>query len=201
MIEPRSPMTSREIRRNLGEVVRGTTPDDAVNVYRAISVASPGGMGRVPQLDVHDEKSIVEIRRRNLTLLDIFRISAKYDAISWEWVNDFSVTFDVALPFLIRELHSTGDINTAVADTYLRVLSEKPDTLIARKQGMGRAREVSLMARRALRTGGMKTSSGRKAVERMDETLRKRGHPSNPGTTADLTASALSVLILGGYRP
>lgn len=201
MIDPRSPMTSRNIRRKLREVVRRTTPDDAINAYRAISFASPGGMGRVPELDVNDEKSIVEIRKRNLTLLNIFRISAKYDAISWEWVNDFSVTFDVALPSLIRELSSTGDINTAVADTYLRILSEKPDTLIARKQGVGRAREVSLMARRALKAGGIKTGSGRKAVERMDEILRKPRHSSNPGTTADLTASALSVLILGGYRP
>jgi triphosphoribosyl-dephospho-CoA synthase len=201
MVAPSSALRAREIRRNLRKVVRGTTTIDAINMYRAISRASPGGMRRVSELDINDENSIKEIRKRNLSLLEIFRISAEYDTISWEWVNDFSVTFDIGLPFLRRELQSTKDINTAVVDTYLRILSEIPDTLIARKQGMSTAKEISLRAKRVLRTGGMKTAKGRKAVERMDETLQRSGHSSNPGTTADLTASALSVLILDGYRP
>lgn len=194
-------MRAQEIRKNLRKVVRSTTSADAVNTYRAISCASPGGMRRVPELDINDKKSIVEIRKRNLSLLDVFRLCAKYDTISYEWVNDFSVTFDIALPFLVRELQSTGDINTAAVDTYLRILSEIPDTLVARKQGMNKAKAISLRAKRVLRSGGMKTARGRKAVEEMDKALQRSGHPCNPGTTADLTASALSVLILDGYRP
>jgi len=201
MVAPGSALRAREIRGNLRRVVRGTTPVDAINTYRAISRASAGGIGKVSELDINDKNSMTEIRKRNLSLLDIFRISAEYDTISWEWANDFSVTFDIGFPFLRREVQSTGDVNTAVVDTYLRILSEIPDTLIARKQGMTRAKEISLRAKRVLRTGGMKTAKGRKAVERMDEALQRSGHRSNPGTTADLTASALSVLILDGYRP
>ena len=201
MVEPSSALRAREIRRNLRRVVRRTTPVDAMNTYRAISHASPGGIGRASVLDVNDENSIMEIRKRNLSLLEIFRISAEYDTISREWVNDFSVTFDIGLPFLSRELQSTGDINTAVVDTYLKILSEIPDTLVARKQGISTAKEISLRARRVLRAGGMKTASGLRAVEQMDKALQRAGHASNPGTTADLTASTLSVLILDGYRP
>ena len=201
MIAPRSEMKARDIRSNLRRIVRRTTPVDAVNTYRAISYASPGGIGRVPELDVNDENSIVEIRKRNLSLLEIFRISAEYDTISWEWVNDFSVTFDVGLPFLVRELRSKRDINVAVVDTYLRILSEIPDTLIARRQGLSTTKAISLRAKRVLRTGGMRTARGRRAVKEMDEALQRSGHPCNPGTTADLTASALAVLILCGYRP
>ena len=201
MIPPDLAMRAQEIKKNLRIVVRSTTSTDAVNAYRAISCASPGGMRTVPELDVNDKKSIVEIRKRNLSLLDVFRLSAKHDTISYEWVNDFSVTFKIALPFLIRELQSTGDINTAVVDTYLKILSDIPDTLIARKRGMNKAKAISLGARRVLRSGGMKTASGRRAVERMDRMLQRPGHPFSPGTTADLTASALSVLILDGYRP
>ncbi len=190
-----------EIRKNLRRVVRGTTSADAINTYRAISCASPGGLGKVSELDVNDENSIVEIRKRNLSLLDVFRISAKYDTISCEWVNDFSATFDVGLPSLIKELRATGDINIAVVDTYLTILSKIPDSLIARKQGMKTAREISLRAKQALRAGGMKTAKGRRTVEQMDQGLQRPGNVCNPGTTADLTASALSVLILAGYRP
>jgi len=201
MIPPSSTLKAREIRKNLREVVRRTTSADAVNAYRAISHVSPGGLGRVPELDVNDQDSIAEIRKRNLTLLDIFRRSAEYDTISWEWANDFSVTFDIGLPFLIQELQTTGDINIAVVDTYLEILSRIADTLIARKLGMMTAKGISRRARRVLRMGGMKTASGRRAVQQMDEALQSSDHASNPGTTADLTASALSVLILEGYRP
>jgi triphosphoribosyl-dephospho-CoA synthase len=98
-------------------------------------------------------------------------------------------------------LHATGDINTAVVDTYLKILSEVPDTLVARKLGIGRAKEISLMARRVLKAGGMKNTSGRKAARRMDKSLQRANHRCNPGTTADLTASTLAVLLLNGYRP
>jgi len=201
MVPPCSPLGAREIRRNLRKVVGGTTSVDAVNTYRAISQASPGGLGKAPELDVNDENSIREIRRRNLTLLEIFRISEKYDTVSREWLNGFSVTFDIGLPCLIQELRATGDINTAIVDTYLTILSQIPDTLVARKQGMNAAKAISVRAKRVLNAGGMKTATGRRAVERFDEALQTPGHVSNPGTTADLTASALAVLILNGYRP
>jgi len=152
--------------------VRATTPTDAANTYRAISHAAPGGLGKVPELDVNDVSSIAEIRKRNLSLLEVFRISAKYDTISREWVNDFSVTFDIGLPFLIQELKSTEDINAAVVDTYLRILSLIPDTLVARKQGIKVAKQISLRAKRVLKMGGMRTPKGRRGVELMDEALQ-----------------------------
>jgi triphosphoribosyl-dephospho-CoA synthase len=196
-----SPLKAREIRKNLRTVVRGTTPTDAVNVYRAISCVSPSGMRKVPELDVNDTSSIARIRKQNISLVQIFRISSRYDTISSEWVNNFPVTFEIGLPFLLRELQAADDINTAVVDTYLRILSRIPDTLIARKLGVGRAKEVSLLAKRVLKAGGMKTTSGREAIKRMDRTLQRSDHRWNPGTTADLTASALSILLLSGYRP
>ena len=201
MIPPDSTLRALEIRKNLRRVVSRTTPADAVNTYRAISHASPGGMGKAPELDVNDKNSIVEMRKRNLSLLDIFRISARYDTISYEWVNGFSVTFDIGLPSLYQELQATRDINTAVVDTYLRILSRVPDTLIARKQGMSRAKEVSLRTEHVLKAGGMSTTRSRRAVEQMDVELERPDHALNPGTTAGLTAAALSVRILEGYRP
>jgi len=201
MVPPGKALRAQEIRKNLRRVVRGTSKADAVNVYRAISRASPGGMGKLPELDVNDKDSLTRIRRHNISLFDIFRMSSGYDTISSEWVRGFPVTFEIGLPFLVRELYATGDINTAVVDTYLTILSQVPDTLVARKLGIGKAREVSLMAKRVLKAGGMKTSRGRKEAERMDKSLQRADHRCNPGTTADLTASTLSILLLSGYRP
>ncbi len=201
MVPLESTLRSLEIRKNLMRVVRGTTSTDAMNVYRAVSYASPGGIGKVPELDVNDANSIARIRKQNLSLFDIFRISSRYDTISAEWVNNYSVTFNIGLPYLVRELQANGDVNTAVVDTYLRILSQIPDTLVARKLGIDKAKEISLQAKQVLKAGGMKTAGGRVAVRKMDKTLRRLEHGYNPGTTADLTASTLSVLLLSGYRP
>jgi len=201
MVPSRKTLKPQEIRKNLRILARGTNKVDAVNAYRAISHASPAGMGKVPELDINDKDSLTRIRKQNISLFDIFRISSGYDTISSEWVRGFPVTFEIGLPFLVRELYATGDINTAVVDTYLTILSQVPDTLVARKLGIGRAREVSLMAKRVLKVGGMKTSRGRKEAGRMDKSLQRIDHRCNPGTTADLTASTLSILLLSGYRP
>ena len=201
MMSSRTALEAKEIRKNLRRIALATTPTDAVNVYRAISYASPGGMGKVPELDVNSANSISEIRKRNLSLLDIFRISSGYDTISSEWTRNYPVTFNIGLPFLVRELHATGDINTAVVDTYLRILSQVPDTLVARRLGIRRAKDISNMANRTLKAGGMKIARGRKAVSKMDKSLQGSDHYCNPGTTADLTASTLSILLLTGFRP
>jgi len=187
------------LRRNLTLVVKSTTPRDAVMVYDAISAAGPGGLGRAPKLDVRDESSRREILEKGITLYEIFEIASSYDSVAYEWVSGYRITFEVGYPFLVKELEKAGDINVAVVNTFLRVMAEVPDTLIARKFGAERARDVSLMARRALEKGGLATREGRRVVYELDDALHSAG--LNPGTTADLVCSCLAVLTLGGYRP
>jgi triphosphoribosyl-dephospho-CoA synthase len=92
-------------------------------------------------------------------------------------------------------------LNTAVVHTFLKILSEHPDTFIARKVGVEKAREVSLDAKKVLELGGLATAEGRKSIQEFDRKLRESGNRLNPGTTADLTAAALALCTLSGYRP
>jgi triphosphoribosyl-dephospho-CoA synthase len=94
----------------------------------------------------------------------------------------------------------SGGYNGSVIETFLLVLSEYPDTLIARKAGMDKAREVSLRARQVL-SSGSDTAEGRKELLEFDNWLRASSNLLNPGTTADVMAAALSLCVLGGYRP
>ncbi len=189
------------LRRHVSLVVKRTTPRDAVLVYDAILKAKPGGLGEAPELDVTDEDSKREILERGVTLFEVFRIASPYDSIAREWVTGYSVTFEIGYPYLAELVGRGVDINTAIVNTFLKILSEVPDTLIARKAGLERAREVSLRAKRVLDLGGLMTEQGRRALEELDEYLRDPQHSLNPGTTADLTASSIAVLILSGYRP
>ena len=92
-------------------------------------------------------------------------------------------------------------MNTAVVNTFLKVLAEHPDTLIARKTDAATAQEISLMACSILNAGGIETTLGKKELEKFDTKLRKADNLLNPGTTADIISAALALCVLGGYRP
>ena len=60
------------------------------------------------------------------------------------------------------------------------------------------AEEVSRRARAALDAGGVRSAAGRQLIDAMDRRCATRAHAANPGTTADLTAAAIFVVLLGG---
>jgi len=188
------------LRENLKLAVESTTAEDAVHLYEAIDVAKPSGLGGAPDLDVNDPASKTRILKENVSLYEVFKIAAGYDDICSEWVNNYPITFDLAYPYLLKQL-KRGDLNTAIVHTFLKVLSEHPDTFIARKVGAEKAREISLDAKKILELGGVETSEGRKSILELDRKLRVSGNLLNPGTTADITAAALALCTLGGYRP
>lgn len=188
------------LRKNLRLAVDSTTPEDAVHLYEAIDIAKPGGLNGAPDLDVHDSHSKERLRKENVSLYQVFKIAAGYDDICAEWVNNYPITFDVAYPYLMKQLESR-DLNTAIVNTFLKVLSEHPDTFIARKVGYEKAREISLEAKKVLELGGLDTTKGRTSLRGFDRKLRESENLLNPGTTADITAAALALCTVGGYRP
>ncbi|MGD8544730.1 MAG: triphosphoribosyl-dephospho-CoA synthase [Candidatus Bathyarchaeota archaeon] len=190
-----------DLRRWIKNIVESTTPQDAVDLYTAISITEPGGLGSVPELDVEDPNSIARILDEGITLYDTFKIASDYDSICSEWTSNYTITFDIAFPNIEREISEKGDLNSAIIYTFLKVLSEHPDTLIARKAGKVRSNEVSSMAKDVLSSGGFETLDGKKRLRKFDLKLRKFGSLMNPGTTADIISAALSVTILNGYRP
>jgi triphosphoribosyl-dephospho-CoA synthase len=191
----------QELRENLKSVTESATAEDAVDVYEAIKTASPSGLGKVSELDVNDPNSVDTMVKENITLYQVFKIASVYDRVCSEWVNNYPVTFDFACPHLTRQIMEGKDLNTATIHTFLKVLAEYPDSFIARKVGVEKAREVSSMARKVLQLGGLETPKGKQSLSEFDLRLRESGNLLNPGTTADIVAAALGLCVLGGYRP
>ena len=189
------------LRRNLSRVLKSTTATDTLAFYEAVLRVKAGGLGRVPQLDLRNPSSKKEILRRGVGLLDVFRLAADRDSICSEWITNYSTTFELGYPYFRKELSKTDDINVSTVNTYLRILSQKPDTLIARKAGRKKAEWVSNRSKEALALGGAKTIAGRMEIEQLDNELGKSGNLLNPGATADLSACVVAVATLSGYRP
>ena len=188
------------LRKNIDSAVRCTSPLDSVNLYEAVNIANPSGLNDAPDLDVTDSRSKERLLKENVTLFEVFRIASAYDDVCAEWVNSYRVTFDLAYPFLMEQLKSRS-LKEAIVNTFLKILSERADTFIARKVGRTKAQEVSKEAKAVLDLGGLDTAAGRKRLKQFDQNLRAEENKCNPGTTADLTAAALAICTLSGYRP
>ncbi|MDH5663226.1 MAG: triphosphoribosyl-dephospho-CoA synthase [Candidatus Bathyarchaeota archaeon] len=190
-----------KLRKTMKVIVESSTPMDAVNVYDAIQIAKPSGLGKAPKLDVTDPASKQKILDEHVTLLEVFKIASAYDSIASEWVNNYPITFDLGHPYFTQQLKETTDVNTATVHAFLKILSEVPDTFISRKVGLAKAKRISAEAGRVLEKGGLTTPSGRNLLRKFDKKLKDPAHRLSPGTTADITEAVLAISILNGYRP
>jgi triphosphoribosyl-dephospho-CoA synthase len=171
-------------------VLEETTIHDARDVYAAIRLAAPAGLGRVEAQDVADDPT--------MTLVDVMRLAADRDLIAREYTTAFDLTFLTGAPALERARGDALSWDDAVVETFLSLLAAAPDTHIVRRGGAALAAEVSRQARTALAAGGVRSAAGRRAIDDLDRGLRDAHHTANPGTAADLTAAAIFVVLLGG---
>jgi triphosphoribosyl-dephospho-CoA synthase len=190
-----------KLRENIKVVVESTTPEDAVDVYDAIALVSPGGLNKAKTLDVNDPASKKRILDEGVTLFDTFEIASSYDSVASEWVHNYPITFDLGYPYFVKQLEETGDINVATVHAFLKILTEVPDTFIARKAGQASAESISAEAGRVLKKGGLATPLGRNLLQKLDSKLRDTEHNLSPGTTADITEAVLAINNLNGYKP
>jgi triphosphoribosyl-dephospho-CoA synthase len=182
--------TSNELRESLRQVLATTTVGDASDVYAAIRRASPGGLGHADEQDVSGEPTV--------TLLDAMRLAADRDTIAREYATAFETTFEAGAPALERARGDALEWDDAIVETFLTLLATGEDTHIARRAGASVAAGVTDEARDVLAAGGVRTVAGRRALEEFDRRLRDDRGRANPGTTADLTAAAVFVVLAGG---
>jgi triphosphoribosyl-dephospho-CoA synthase len=180
---------TRPLRSRLRSVLASLTPRDGQRVYEAIRLASPGGLGEAARLDVRTTRGTV-------SLLAAMRQASARDSIAREYVTDFELTFTVGVPTLAALLDDSREAETSIVQTYLTLLAGTPDSLVARKCGARAAVRLSRQAAELLAAGGAMTRLGRERLAGWDRTLRGRRNRLNPGTTADLTAAAIFIVML-----
>jgi triphosphoribosyl-dephospho-CoA synthase len=182
--------TGGTLRERLSRVLADTTVADAAEVYAAIRRAHPGGLGEAAAEDVAGPPSV--------TLRQAMGLAAERDAIAREYVTDFALTFETAVPALRAARREGLAWTDATVEAYLALLDAAADTHIARKLGPEEASRVSLRARKIREAGGTRSVEGRKGLAALDAELRDPRNRRNPGTTADLTCAALFVVIIEG---
>ena len=133
-----------------------------------------------------------------VTLLEAMRLAADRDGIAREYATTYETTFDRGVPTLLSARADGLALNDAIVETYLTMLAAAPDTHVVRRGGDDLGRRVSTLAAESLAAGGVRSDVGRQKIVAMDASLRDPRNVANPGTTADLTAATLLVVLLVG---
>ncbi|MCE9606638.1 MAG: triphosphoribosyl-dephospho-CoA synthase [Planctomycetia bacterium] len=182
-----------DLRQGVADVLSRLTPADCADVYEAIRLATPGGLGRVDDADVAGPPPS--------DLLHAMRLAAERDTIARQYVTGFAELFDFVVPDLRAGLARGWSLGDAVIRTHLRTMQAIPDSLIARKCGSAVAGEVAVNAGAVLNVGEPDDENYLEALADFDFWLRSDGHRRNPGTTADLLAAALFMVLSEGSVP
>jgi triphosphoribosyl-dephospho-CoA synthase len=182
-----------DLARGVESVLGATTVDDARMVYRAIRLACPGGLGRAAEQDIAEEPTV--------TLREAMALAADRDLVARQYADGYCEVLCEALPTLRAAIQEGQPLETAIITSYLDLLSRHPDSLIARKVGIGRAEEVSRWALEVMSAGWPEDERSRRLCKGLDARLRREGNRLNPGTTADLVAAALFAALSDGAIP
>ena len=154
---------------------------DGENIFKAIRSATAGGMGSSESLDVNHTHEHVDIH-------EAMHLAKDRDQIARQYTNDFrELIFDIT-PIVSNCIASTNDLLLAICQAQIHLLTRAPDTLIARKNGIKVAIDVQNRARRI-------DPMDHADMTDFDQYLRSKGHQLNPGTTADMIAAALYLLL------
>lgn len=187
------------------EIVSSADTDDALDFYRSFSSAGVR-VNDVDEFDLQDEGSLTSLKEKGVTLYDLMVISQDYDQIANEWVNGFRTCAYCAEMLSRLMTASEGedcipDINDVIVYTFLKVLSENPDTFIRTKTNIETAENVSVQAKyiiSKIENNDYKLSLFRNDIEEFDEKLLE--DRLNPGSTADIIIAGIFIALLGGLR-
>jgi len=172
------------------QVLEQLTPQDARDVYAAILLARPGGLGRVETADVASAPPP--------DLVAAMRLAKDRDMVARQYAEYFQDVLHVVVPWFRQTLDAGVPLLDAIVRVHVQLMAEFPDSLIARKCGLEVAQQAAARAGAVLTLGPPGDEDYERGLADLDFWLRSDGHRRNPGTTADLIAAGLFVALRDG---
>ena len=190
-------VTPSQLKNATRKVLQQLDKSDSQWVYKAIVLASPGGLGSSDKMDVRNSKAPDD-------LLEAMRLASPLDWIARSYANNFEELFQEIAPAILQEVQDCGDTSEGVRRFQVRWLAKHGDSLVLRKQGEHENQQLMLRAAKVASALDALSDQERQQLVvaqfekqwlQLDRWLRAKGNRRNPGTTADLIAAALFVLL------
>ena len=177
--------------------------NDGEQVFEAIRLAKPGGLGQSKKMDVYSN------RASQVDLIEAMKVAADRDVVARQYVTGFIDVIETGVPLLIEGRKIFGDLSSAIVYAHVAWMARQADSLILRKCGTETAQHSMFLASKAINCLWQDLDAASRSTEQslepywngvgdLDFWLRSDGHRRNPGTTADLIAASLFVGIHNG---
>ena len=180
--------TGQTLPAALQLVLDNTTVDDASWVFKAITLASPGGLGKSEEQDVSDTPVV--------SLIQAMKIASDKDRIAMQFTTNYKDIFDFAVLRYNSAFVKFGNEAWATSAVYTGLLSRFSDSHIERKYGdkySGWVLEQFITVDDAL----LKTSNPEQLLPMLHDVDRQfKDKGINPGTTADLTVATVLIILM-----
>jgi len=178
----------QSLREALALVLENTTVEDAEWMFRAITLAAPGGLGAVAEQDVKQPAAV--------TLKQAMALAADRDRIAKQFITCFKDVFDFAVLHYNSGFVWSGDCAWAALTVFCEMLARYPDSHIERKYGKQYSEWIA--AEMALLCEALKSAANPEDVlpmlYKLDSAFKAK--KINPGTTADITVAAVLAALL-----
>ena len=180
--------TGQDLRDSLREVLGNTTVDDADWVFKAITLASPGGLGESKEHDVADMPVV--------SLTQAMEVASIKDRIAMQYTTNYKDIFDFSILRYNTQFDRFENQEWAAVSVFTGLLSKYPDSHIERKYGnkySGWVLKQIITVDDAL----LNTNRPEQLVPMLHEVDRKfKAKGINPGTTADLTVATVLIILM-----
>ena len=178
-------------QNNLKEVISSINEKQTKNIYKAINLAKAGGMDSKDKFDLNNNKS------KDFTLLEAMNFASSYDYIAGEYSNNFDNIINTISVNWRKYFKLMGNGESATTATFLKLISSNPDSLIARKHGLDKAKEVSerFVTIADEYCASKNPNNLNNELLLLDSELKIQG--LNPGTTADVVVASIFLNRLG----
>jgi triphosphoribosyl-dephospho-CoA synthase len=178
------------LQKNLEMTLTSLTEDDVNQVYEAIRIANPGGLGKAESQDVNNAPQC--------SLIEAMRLASERDAVALQYTNNFKEIFEKGFSSIKCFDKSWNSVKWSTVSCYLMFMSSITDSHIQRKYGTEVAERIrkksGAIAEKFHKASDPETEIN--LIKGFDEELKAEN--INPGTSADLTAASLLVYTLCG---
>ncbi len=174
---------------SIKSLLKSLEREESRDIFAAISLANPGGLGKVDKYDVNSPGDI-----------DIFAAmdaAKEWDLIALQYANGYREVINMGVKCLQTYHNRWNSVEWSVVACYLMYMASFPDSHIRRKHGSGVAELVQRKTVTVLDQFGKNENpdDAKDVLMAFDKELKDSG--INPGTCADLTVASLLLYRLG----
>ena len=178
-----------DFRRTVKTTLKSLGRREAQDIFAAIRLANPGGLGKVDRYDVNSPLEI--------DIYSAMEAARNRDLVALQYANGYREVVDLGVKCLQNQFDRWNIVEWAVVACYLMYMASFPDSHIRRKHGIETAEQVRKKTKPVLERfmSYDNPEDAREVLMIFDRELK--ASDLNPGACADLTVASLLLFRLG----